>query len=248
MSNVKFDFTGENFVVTGASSGMGRQVALELAQSGAKVLIIARREDRLRELQAQFPSNVFVAPLDVCNSEQMECAIQEFVAINGKLHGGVHAAGIADITPIKSYDKIRAKEIMNVNFWSGMDFVQTMTKKKISNEEASFVFFSSVYAISSAKGMFAYSGAKAAIISAMRSISKEISKRGQRINAILPGWVKSEMTEDLGSMSNKSEIIANELLGVGSPKDVSGMALFLLSNRACWITGTSIAVDGGFLA
>lgn len=248
MSNVKFDFTGENFVVTGASSGMGRQVALELAQSGAKVLGIARREDRLRELQAQFPSNVFVAPLDVCNSEQMECAIQEFVAINGKLHGGVHAAGIADITPIKSYDKTRAKEIMNVNFWSGMDFVQTMTKKKLSNEEASFVFFSSVDAISSAKGMFAYSGAKAAIISAMRSISKEISKRGQRINAILPGWVESEMTEELGRMSNKSEIIAHELLGVGSTKDVSGMALFLLSNRARWITGTSIAVDGGFLA
>lgn len=248
MSNVKFDFLGENFVVTGASSGMGRQVALELAQSGAKVLAIARREDRLRELQAQFPSNIFVAPLDVCNIEQMECAIQEFVATNGKLHGGVYAAGIADITPIKSYDRIRAREIMNVNFWSGMDFAQMMTKKKISNEEASFVFFSSVDAIFSAKGMFAYSGAKAAIISAMRSISKEISKRGQRINAILPGWVESEMTEDLGSMSNKSEIIALELLGVGSPIDVSGMVLFLLSNRARWITGTSIAVDGGFLA
>ena len=100
----------------------------------------------------------------------------------------------------------------------------------------------------SAKGMFAYSGAKAAIISAMRSISKEISKRGQRINAILPGWVESGMTEELGRVSNKSEIIAHELLGVGSPKDVSGMVLFLLSNRARWITGTSIAVDGGFLA
>ncbi|WP_405744749.1 SDR family NAD(P)-dependent oxidoreductase, partial [Anaerovibrio slackiae] len=64
MSNVKFDFTGENFVVTGASSGMGRQVALELAQSGAKVLVIARREEKLRELQEYFSNNIFVAPLD----------------------------------------------------------------------------------------------------------------------------------------------------------------------------------------
>ena len=248
MSNVKFDFTGENFVVTGASSGMGRQVALELAQSGAKVLAIARREEKLHELQASFKDNIFIAPLDVCHSGQMECAIQEFVATNGKLHGGVHAAGIAGITPIKSYDKAEARKIMDVNFWSGMDFIQEIIKKKISNETASFVLFSSAYAISSAKGMFAYSGAKAAIISAMRSISKEISKRGQRINAILPGWVESGMTEELGTVSNKSEIIANELLGVGAPKDVSGMVLFLLSNRARWITGTSIAVDGGFLA
>ena len=248
MSNVKFDFTGENFVVTGASSGMGRQVALELAKSGAKVLAIARREEKLHELQASFKDNIFIAPLDVCHSGQMECAIQDFVATNGKLQGGVHAAGIAGITPIKSYDKAEARKIMDVNFWSGMDFIQEIIKKKISNETASFVLFSSVDAISSAKGMFAYSGAKAAIISAMRSISKEISKRGQRINAILPGWVESGMTEELGTVSNKSEIIANELLGVGAPKDVSGMVLFLLSNRARWITGTSIAVDGGFLA
>ena len=123
MSNVKFDFTGENFVVTGASSGMGRQVALELAQSGAKVLGIARREDRLRELQAQFPSNVFVASLDVCNSEQMECAIQEFVAINGKLHGGVHAAGINNFTPLKAYDKNLAHNIMDISFWAGVELV-----------------------------------------------------------------------------------------------------------------------------
>lgn len=248
MSNVKFDFAGENFVVTGASSGMGKQVALELAQSGANVLAIARREEKLRELQESFKDNIFIAPLDVCHSDQLECAIQDFVATKGKLHGGVYAAGIAAITPIKSYDKNKAREIMNVNFLYGMDFIQTMTKKKISNENASFVLFSSVYAISSAKGMFVYSGAKAAIISAMRSISKEISKRGQRINAVLPGWVESEMTEELGIVSNKSEIIAHELLGVGSPKDVSGMVLFLLSNRARWITGSSIAVDGGFLA
>ena len=124
MSNVKFDFTGENFVVTGASSGMGRQVALELAQSGAKVLAIARREEKLHELQASFKDNIFIAPLDVCHSGQMECAIQDFVATNGKLQGGVHAAGIAGITPIKSYDKAEARKIMDVNFWSGMDFIQ----------------------------------------------------------------------------------------------------------------------------
>ena len=120
MNNVQFDFTGENFVVTGASSGMGRQVALELAQSGAKVLAIARREEKLHELQEQFSDNIFLAPLDVGDSEKMECAIRNFVAPNGKLHGGVHAAGINNFTPLKSYEKKLAHDIMNTSFWAGV--------------------------------------------------------------------------------------------------------------------------------
>ena len=96
--------------------------------------------------------------------------------------------------------------------------------------------------------MFVYSASKAAIEAAFRSVSKEISMRGQRINSIMPGWVETGMTDELGVVSNKSEIVAHEILGVGMPDDVSGMVLFLLSDRARWITGTSIAVDGGFLA
>ena len=106
MSKVNFDFTGENYVVTGASSGMGRQVALELAQAGAKVLAIARREDKLLELQAECEGRIFIAPLDVCDGEKLETAIKVFVEAHGKLSGGVHAAGITNITPLKSYDKV----------------------------------------------------------------------------------------------------------------------------------------------
>lgn len=248
MSRVIFDFSGENFVVTGASSGMGRQVAIELAEAGANVLAIARNEARLQELQAQFPDNIFIASLDVCDSEKMENAIKDFVAVKGKLQGGVHAAGITDITPLKLYDKDKASQIMDINFWAGIDFMQYTAKKRVSHDGASFVIFSSVYALSSPKGMFVYSAAKAGINIAIKSISKEISKRKQRINAIMPGWVKTEMTDELGIISNKSEIIANELLGIGTPSDVTGMVLFLLSDRGRWITGSNIAVDGGYLA
>ena len=130
MSRVVFDFTGENFVVTGASSGMGRQVAVELATAGANVLAIARNEARLQELQAQYPANISVAALDVCDSEKMENAIKDFVKEHGKLHGGVHAAGITDITPLKSYDKDKAHKIMDVNFWAGAIFLQYATKRE----------------------------------------------------------------------------------------------------------------------
>lgn len=248
MSRVAFDFSGENFVVTGASSGMGRQIAIELAEAGANVLAMARNEARLQDLQAQFPNNISAAALDVCDSEKMENAIKDFVAMKGKLQGGVHAAGITDITPLKSYDKDRASQIMDVNFWAGIDFMQYLAKRRVSHDGASFVLFSSAYALSSPKGMFAYSAAKAGINIAVKSISKEIAKRKQRVNSVMPGWVETGMTDAIESISNKSEIVANELLDIGVPSDVTGMVLFLLSDRGRWITGSSIAVDGGYLA
>lgn len=248
MSRVVFDFSGENFVVTGASSGMGREVAFELAEAGANVLAIARNEARLQEVKAKFPANISIASLDVCDNEKMENAIKDFVSENGKVQGAVHAAAITDITPLKSYDKDKAHQMIDVNFWAGIDFMQYLAKRRVSHDGASFVLFSSAYALSSPKGMFAYSAAKAGINIAVKSISKEIAKRKQRVNSIMPGWVETGMTDAIESISNKSEIVANELLDIGVPSDVTGMVLFLLSDRGRWITGSNIAVDGGYLA
>ena len=151
MSRVVFDFTGENFVVTGASSGMGRQVAVELATAGANVLAIARNEARLQELQSQYPANISVAALDVCDSEKMENAIKDFVGEHGKLHGGVHAAGINNFTPLKTYDKSLANKIMDTSFWAGVELARIVTKAKYANKGMSTVLFSSVCAQSDEK-------------------------------------------------------------------------------------------------
>ena len=249
MNNVQFDFTGENFVVTGASSGMGRQVALELAQSGAKVLAIARREEKLHELQEQFSDNIFLAPLDVGDSEKMECAIRNFVATNGKLHGGVHAAGINNFTPLKAYDKDLAHNIMNTSFWAGVELVKLITKAKYAHQGTSTVLFSSVCAISSEKGMFAYAAAKAAINGCVGALAKEICNKGHRVNSIMPGWVEgSVMTSSLDGLIAQNCFKKNHLLGLAKPADITGMVLFLLSDRAKWITGASMVVDGGFLS
>lgn len=249
MSDVHFDFTGETFVVTGASSGMGRQVALELAQSGAKVLAIARHEEKLHELQANFKDNIVIAPLDVCDSEGLEDAINEFVVSNGKLHGSVHAAGINNFTPLKSYDKKLAHDIMNTSFWAGVELVRLTTKVKYAHKATSAVLFSSVCAISSEKGMFAYAAAKAAINGCVGALAKEICHKGHRVNTIMPGWVEgSVMTSSLDGLIDQNFFKKNHLLGLAKPDDITGMVLFLLSDRAKWITGASIAVDGGFLA
>lgn len=246
MNDVKFDFTGNKYAVTGASSGMGRQVACELAAAGAVVLAIARREQELLALQHEYPDNIVIGVADVCDSGILEKTIQAFVERYGKLNGSVHAAGISGITPIKAYDKAEAHRIMDVSFWAGMDLIQLVSKVKYGECGSSHVLFSSVCGISAEKGMFAYGAAKAALNTAIKSIAKELVKKQQRINTIVPGWVVSPMTDKM--LSNTDSFMGRHLLGSGQAKDISGVVLFLLSNGAKWITGTNVIVDGGYLA
>lgn len=248
MKQVTFDFTGKNFIVTGASSGMGRQITLELAEAGAKVLAIARRESELQNLQELYPDYIVPAPLDVCDEAKLENAIKTFVTQYGKIDGAIHAAGISKLTPLRMYDEDEAKQIMNVSFWAAVKLMQIATKAKYSNIGASFLAFSSVRAIHTDKGLFAYSSSKAAIKIAMKTFAKETANRKLRVNIISPGWVNTNMTMGLEETHNLSEVSSNSLLGTGNPEDVSGMVLFLLSDRAKWITGTDVIVDGGYLA
>lgn len=247
MAQVTFDFIGKNFIVTGASSGMGRQIALELAEADAKVLAIARRQNELDKLKESYPENIIPASLDVCDEEKLETAIKEFVAGYGKIDGAIHAAGITKLTPLRAYDELEAKQIMEISFWAAIKLFKITTKVKYSNIGASFLAFSSVCASKTDKGLFSYASAKAAIRVAVKTFAKETSNRNLRINTISPGWVKTGMTEGLESTHNLSEVNESSLLGMGNPEDVSGMVLFLLSDRAKWITGTDVVVDGGYL-
>lgn len=248
MKQVKFDFTGCNFAVTGASSGMGRQIALDLASAGATVLAIARRKEELQEVAELYPEKIVTAAIDVCNREAMETAVHGFVESHGKLNGSVHAAGVVGFTPLQSYDRKLAHDIMEISFWAGMDFLQLASKKRYGAQGASHLLFSSISAISSDKGKFAYNAAKAALNNAVRTTAQELCRHGQRVNCLMPGWVRSPMTERFAPDSDLDSFLSHQLLGEGNPEDVAGMALFLLSDSAAWITGTAFAVDGGFLA
>lgn len=248
MSNVNFDFRGKNFVVTGASSGMGRQIAVELATAGALVLAIARRETELKKLQQEFPRNILVAAVDVTDKVALENAIKQYVLQNGKINGAVHAAGILGLTPLKFYDEKHAHKIMDVSFWAGVNLAQIIIKNKYCNDGLSIILFSSAGGHNAAKGMFAYASAKAALQVATRSIAKEICTKYHRINTISPGWVATDMTDDEEETTDVNNIVSKHLLGKGQAEDVSGVVLFLLSDRASWITGTDVIVDGGYLA
>ena len=248
MSKVSFDFSGERFVVTGASSGMGRKIAAELANAGGTVLAIARRKEKLSELKEQYPEKIVPGALDVRDTEALRERIQSFVGEYGKFHGAVHAAGIEASTPLRAYDETIAREIMDISFWSGIRLMQLVNMKKHSEPKCSSVLFSSVSAYVGEKTHFAYSAAKSALQTAVRTLAKEIYPEGRRINTVSPGWVDTPLAQGaLESGTTDPKMLDRLLLGRGRTEDVSGVVLFLLSNRGQWITGTDIVVDGGYL-
>ncbi len=248
--NINFDFTGKNFVIVGASSGIGKQTAIELARSGANVLAIGRNVQRLAELKSIVPTQIFTMSLDVIDAEQDDWAklFSNFISAVGKIDGGVYSAGIVGLTPLNSFDRELAHRIFDTSFWGMINFMQVAAKKKFSNVGSSFVLLSSLAADFGTKSLFAYSAAKAAVKAAVKPIAKEIIRNRHRINTVSPAMVKTDM---LGNITYEDEIGASEisryLLGLGKPEDISGLILFLLSDRAGWITGQDFSLDGGYL-
>lgn len=240
---IKFDYGGKNFIVLGASSGIGKQIALELSQSGANVLCLARRVELIDKLQEfQGAGKIISGFIDVTkyNGE----VIDKFIDDCGKISGAVYTAGIAGLTPLRQFDEDLAQQIMNTSYCGMLKFIQSVAKKSASVEGASFVVFSSVAAHCGEKGQLIYSAAKSAVMSSVKVIAKEISKNKFRINSISPGWIETEI--NAGAAAYGVERSTN-WLGEGTAADVSGMVMFLLSNRAKWITGTDIVIDGGQL-
>ena len=249
--NVTFDFAGNNFVVIGASSGIGKQTTIELVESGANILAIARNVDRLNELKKINPEKIFTVSLDVmkATADDWATVLEDFKNNFGKIDGGVYCAGIWGLTPLNGFDAELAHKIFDTSFWGMVNFMQVATKKKFSNAKSSFVMMSSISGDYPSKSLFAYSAAKSALQAAIKSFSKEIVKNGHRINSVAPAIVDTEMT---GSGMNAAiageEMISRHLLGLGKVEDVAGMILFLLSNRTAWITGQNFFVDGGYIA
>ena len=254
--SVTFDFKGKNFVVVGASSGIGRQAALELSYSGANVLAIGRNLERLNELKksspislVKRPPKIFTEQLDViaATPDDWSEVLENFTSTVGRINGGVYTAGIWGLTPLNSFDESLAHKIFDTSFWGAVKFIQTTTRKKFSDGGASFVLMSSIAGEFSGKSLFAYSAAKAAVQSAVKSFAAEIIRGKHRINSVAPALVKTEMMQnEMYAATASEEIISRHLLGLGTARDVAGMILFLLSDRAAWITGQNFFVDGGY--
>ena len=247
-SNISYEFSGKKFVVLGASSGMGRQTADEICCCGGNVLAIARNEDRLATLKEQFPDNIVIKSVDVRDKTSLESCISDYVNACGRIDGSVYTAGISKTTALRSFSEEDARTTMDTNYWGWINSMSILSKRKYSVDGSAHVVISSVAAHIGEAGNFAYDASKAAIITCVKAFAKEIAKRKCRVNSISPGFVMSALSEgyfDTRGYSDK--VVEKHLLGFGTVEDVSGLILYLLSDRARWITGSDFIIDGGYL-
>ena len=247
------NFKNKKILVTGASSGIGRQIAIQLSELGASVVLIARDEVRLKETLSMMKEStkhkIFI--YDLQNVDGIEELISKCVSCDGiKFDGCVHAAGIASIYPFKMLNYETNEKIFKVNTSSALEIVRHLSKKMNSNDGASVVFFSSILTKIFSKGQIPYIISKASLDAIAKPLSLELSKRKIRINTIIVGGVLTKMVKDTQVFRDlkdheKDPYTTSDICRALEPCEVSSMAIFLLSDAARYIVGENYFIDGG---
>lgn len=246
------DLSNKHIVITGASSGIGREVALLVNKLGAKVSLIGRKKDLLESLiqDLQGEENQFYE-FDVTNFNDIDNLVSRIVTTNGLIDGFVHSAGIEMTRPLRMLKIEHYREVFDINTISALEITKSITKNTNISNNASIIYISSIVAILGQPGKTAYSASKGALIAAAKCLALELAPKGIRVNTILPALVETDMSSKiLASLSEegKNNILKMHPLGFGSPIDIANSAAFLLSSAARWITGSEFLIDGGYSA
>ena len=240
-----YSLEGKTVLVTGASSGIGRATAIECSKLGAKVVITARHEERLKEtLNAALEGDGHQLILCEMTSDDDLTNLVETVPV---LDGLVCNAGINKLVPIRQLKAEDLSHIFEVNTFSSIILLQKLMKKKKLAEDASVVYTSSISGIGAAAvGESMYIASKGALSAFVKAAALECSKKGIRVNAVCPGMVKTEMSDAYDLNEGDNEDLKNYPLGrYANPVDIAWAIIYLLSNASSWVTGTNLVIDGG---
>ncbi len=243
-------FEGRVTLVTGASSGIGREIALSLAREGCQVALLARGREKL-EFVAQEISQVGAEPLvltaDAASLEQVQAVMVTLMDHFGGLDYLVNAAGRMLFRPFKSTGPAQWEPLVQTNL-EGI-FTITHEALKVMRAGGSIVNLGSAAGQTGATAMSVYAATKAALVGFSRSLAKELSAIPIRVNVVSAGIVRTPMTDGLFRFFTSEQVHLLEKrhpLGYGTPEDIAPAVLFLLSDQARWITGTVLEVDGGY--
>ncbi|MBD8629985.1 SDR family oxidoreductase [Oxalobacteraceae sp. CFBP 8755] len=236
-----FHLRGKTVLVTGASSGIGRAVAVECARAGARVVINGRDAVRLADTLAVLDAGLehVACVADLTDPPQMA----RLVAACGELDGVVHAAGVHGVTPLRMLRQSFMQTVLDANFLAPLMLTQQLLAKKMLRNGASLVFMSSIAAHTGTVGVGPYSASKAALEGMIRPLALEIASRAMRANAIAPGLVDTPLVnDDRAWLDDKANMYP---LGLGRPEDVAYAAIYLLADISRKVTGTQLHLDGG---
>ena len=245
-----FSLSGKTILITGASSGIGRQIATDVALSGAKVLLIGRDLDRLQETMSglEGEGHAFYR-YDLKDLDGIKAFITGIIQENGPLDGFVHSAGIEKTAPFKLLTPSDYETVYRVNCLSALEILRSAYTKTGFRENGSVVFIASIASLIARNGLAAYASSKGALVSAMRVMALECARRKVRVNAVSPGTILTPMMQaalDEMDPEARQKRLSGFPLGIGSVTDISNACVYLLSDAARWVTGQNLVIDGGY--
>lgn len=250
-----FSLENKVIIVTGASSGIGAQCAIDCSKMGARVVLVARNEERLKQTleQCEEPSRHMILPLDLSSSEGLKDAIKDVVSKVGKINGVVNCAGMSSVTPLKLVTDELLDQFFRTNVYSAINLSKEVTRVGNYDKEhgCSIIFFASIMGICGDKCKTMYSATKGALIAAARSMACELAKNKIRVNVVSPGAIETPINAKLPHMADpelRKELEDKHLLGLGECSDIANACIYLLSDAAKWVTGQNFIVDGGYTA
>jgi 3-oxoacyl-[acyl-carrier protein] reductase len=249
-SPIIVDLSEQTALVTGASRGIGRAIALALAGAGAKVACVARNVEKLNETveairAAGGTAEVFAC--DVTSGEAVDKLIDDVVAKWGKLHILVNNAGVTRDTLVPRMSDDDWDTVLNTNLRGAFLFLRAASRQMMSQRYGRVINIASVSGLIGNPGQANYSASKAGMIGMTRTVAKELAGRKVTVNCIAPGFIESDMTAAMGDTildEVKKRIPAKRM---GKPEEIGWTALFLASPAASYITGQTITVDGGLV-
>ncbi|HOD17362.1 MAG TPA: SDR family oxidoreductase [Candidatus Cloacimonadota bacterium] len=247
------DLNNKVIVISGASSGIGRQIVIQCAELGAKLILLGRNQEELSKTIKLLPTTGHIAKsIDLTNFDEIEPMISDCVQKIGKISGFCHSAGIEYTLPLRSMTIRHYQEQFAINTIAAFELSRVISKKAyMQNEGGSFVFIASIMGVVGRPGLTGYSASKGALIAGAKSMALELAPKKIRVNCISPGTIMTNLIENMLNnleAEQRNKRLGDFPLGIGEPQDVANLAAFLLSDRSKWITGANIIIDGGYTA
>ena len=246
-----FSLEGKTILVTGASSGIGQQVAVTCSRLGAKVALIGRNVERLEETRMQMEGEGhFAVSYDLTDLDHQKDLVADVVSKMGVIDGLVNCAGISTILPLKLMSPIKIDEFFKTNVFAAIELTrQVLNIKNVNKQGASIIFLASVMGCVGENAKSLYSLTKGALIAGCRSLAIEYAPKRIRVNVVSPGLIETAINRHqpyLADPEKRKQTEAMYPLGLGETSDIANACVYLLSDASRWVTGQNLIVDGGY--
>ena len=243
--------TGKIALITGATRGIGKSVAEVYAKNGASIILNARDKSTAfsmaENLRNNYNVNVYVILFDVSNSNEVKEGFKQIFKLTKKLDIVVNNAGILESSLLGMITESMLEKTYSTNVYSIYYISQYAARLMARNKSGSIINLTSIMGVNGSAGQAVYSGSKAAVVGITKSLAKELASTNIRVNAIAPGFIDTDMTQNMSEDKYKERIDSIAMERVGSAEDIANTALYLASDLSTYVTGQTIGVDGGML-